>query len=163
MDTTMGLIDAYPLRSKKAENFKKIDSTVCFCDCAFIKDYNGIVQRITAPIDIRTCGSEKWYRINAIWDTGAMISCISRSMVQKLKLQPVEEGVGVSATGQTEILYYFLDVNLSDKIKFCEMKVAGFPMNRHDADFLIGMDIISKGNLSIDNSNGKTKVTFEIN
>ena len=40
-------------------------------------------------------------------------------------------------------------------------KVAGISMAGRDSDFVIGMDIISRGNLTVKNNNGKTELRFE--
>ena len=74
----------------------------------------------------------------------------------------MDTGVGISSIGQQDILYYIVYVCLSDDIVFKNMKIAGFPLENHNVDFIIGMDIISKGALTIRNNNGKTEVEFSI-
>lgn len=162
MDTVIGLIDIYPDRKEAESTYDGRESVVSFYDHIFMEEYDRLMQRLITRIEVNECGTEKSYRLKAIWDTGATVSCISSNMAQRMGLHPADNGIGVTPAGQMEIMYYFLDVRLSDAIKIQHVKAAGFPLERHDADFLIGMDIISKGSLGIRNENGKTAVTFEL-
>ena len=83
-------------------------------------------------------------------------------MARKLGLHPVDTGVGVSATGQQDITYYIVDICLSPEMVFRNVKIAGFPLENNNVDFIIGMDIISKGNLIVTNKEGKTEVKFTL-
>lgn len=125
-------------------------------------EYQKLAQRLTTLIDISACVEDApLIRVKTLWDTGARTSCISDKMARKMGLQPIDNGVGVTPAGQIDIYYYFVDVHISKNMVIHNVKVAGFPLERHDADFLIGMDIILKGNLSVRNSEGKTTITFE--
>lgn len=161
MDTRIGL---FSILEKEAETEFKLDGNIIFLDHLFTMEYQELIQRIMSDVDICACvdGAPK-HRTKAIWDTGALTSCISNKLARKMGLQVVDIGVGVTATGQAEIQYYFVDVHISDSMIIRNVKVAGFPLEKHDADFLIGMDIIKHGNFSICNSDGKTKITFEMN
>ena len=161
MVSIIGLLDAHPEPKRWNPHHKARKTVTSFCDRTFSEEYDGLTQRLTTQITVGKCGTDRRFRMNAIWDTGSMISCISEDMAYKMKLQPVESGVGITPAGQVEIMYYFLNVELSEGIKFRNVKVAGFPMKRHDADFLIGMDIISKGDFRVKNDNGRTVIIFE--
>ena len=76
-------------------------------------------------------------------------------------MKPVDSGVLATLTEQKEIVYYFLDIWLSKDILIPNVKVAGISMAGRDSDFVIGMDIISRGNLTVKNNNGKTELRFE--
>lgn len=158
MDTKIGL---FSIREK--DEALKLDGNVIFLNHLFTMEYENLVQRIISDVDICACidGSPK-HRIKAIWDTGALTSCISNKLARKMGLQVVDTGIGVTPTGQTEIQYYFVDVHISDDIIIPNVCVAGFPLENHDVNFLVGMDIITKGDLSIRNVEGKTKIEFRI-
>lgn len=159
MDTRIGL---FSVKEKEAE--MKSEGSVIFLDHLFTMEYSKLVQRIVTDVNVCACMDDApQYKTKAIWDTGALTSCISDTLVRKMGLQIVDTGIGVTATGQTDIQYYFLDVHISDSIIIQNLKVAGFPLKNHDADFLIGMDIIKYGNLNICNSDGRTKITFQMN
>lgn len=158
MDTRIGL---FSILEKGAES--KPEGNVIFLDHLFTMEYENLIQRIISDVDICVCtDNSPKHRIKAIWDTGALTSCISNKFARKMGLQVVDTGIGVTPTGQTEIQYYFVDVHISDDIIIPNVRVAGFPLENHDADFLIGMDIITKGDLSIRNVKGKTKIEFKI-
>lgn len=131
-------------------------------DHCYLMEYESHVNRLINPIDISACiDAAPRYRVNAAWDTGAINSCISEGMARKMGIQPATDGVGVTVSGQIDIHYYFIDVYLTDDVVFRNVKVAGFPLERHDVDFLIGMDVISKGNLQVKTADGRTTVLFE--
>lgn len=120
------------------------------------------VRRIITPICVGKCADgEPMHRVKAVWDTGSQISCISDRMARKLGLSTVDTGIGITATGKVNINYYEVDVEVSSQIAFPRVKVAGFLLENHDADFLIGMDIISKGNFCIMHED--EKMIFEFN
>lgn len=159
MDTCIGLFSKLDHAvDEKAED----ESQIVFLDHSFTMEYQKLMQRLTTSIDVSQCmENAPVFRVEAIWDTGSMTSGISNKMARKIGLQPIDNGVGVTPAGQIEILYYYVDVCISQGIVMENVKIAGFPLENHDADFLIGMDIISKGNLSIINAKGKTIITFE--
>lgn len=141
-----------------------IQRTESYTDCALTVQYSGLANRLTTSLDIRECTdtSERFQIDKALWDTGSSGSCISERMARKLGLHPVDTGVGVSATGQQDITYYIVDICLSPEMVFRNVKIAGFPLENNNVDFIIGMDIISKGNLSVTNKEGKTEVKFTL-
>lgn len=153
----VGLLDTCESRPEA-----EAESTQAYADGAITNRYDGIANRLITSLDIRECtdGAEG-FRINkALWDTGASSSCISERMARKLGLRPVDTGVGISTTGKQDITYYIVDIVLTPEMVFRNVKIAGFPLENHDVDFVIGMDIISKGTLVVKNDNGKTVVTF---
>lgn len=95
---------------------------------------------------------------DAIWDTGATNSVITQEVVDKC---------GLVATGMTEVHVvgavnqaetYLVNIALPNKVVFTNLRVAkgGIP----DADILIGMDIINKGDFSVTNCEGRTKFSY---
>ena len=156
----IGVIDT----KEKNRQYDDIEKTTVYANSIITNRYSGIINRLTTSLSIQECmdNAERFRIENALWDTGASSSCISEKMARNLGLRPVDTGVGISSIGQQDILYYIVDVCLSDDIVFKNMKIAGFPLENHNVDFIIGMDIISKGALTIRNNNGKTEVEFSI-
>lgn len=155
----IGLMDTKEKNRKQA-----VENVIVYADSMITDRYSGIANRLTTSLCIRECmdDAERFRIEHALWDTGASSSCISERMARKLGLRPVDTGIGISSIGQQDILYYIVDVCLSDDIIFKNMKIACFPLENHNVDFIIGMDIIAKGNLMIRNNNGKTEVEFSI-
>ncbi|SHK31292.1 retropepsin-like aspartic protease [Hespellia stercorisuis] len=159
MNTLIGLIET----DGQAADKKCLEKRQLKYDKNLVSaEYDKCIQRIVTAVDICMCTDDaQIYRIErSLWDTGSSTSCISEKLARKLGLLPIDTGVGVTPTGQLDISYYLLDIYLSNKVVFHNMKVAGFPLERHDVDFLIGMDIISKGDFNIRNSDGRTVFTF---
>jgi hypothetical protein len=88
-----------------------------------------------------------------LWDSGAMTCCIKKSLSDSLNLLPIDIAkdavmVGRPATDRDVVQ---LDVQVSDKIKFHELKVVVLPdEDMPSTDFIIGMNLINKGLMTID-------------
>ena len=127
-------------------------------------EYDEVVQRISTELDVSECNdSENLRRIKkAVWDTGSTTSCIADRLAGECGLRPVDTGIIITATGQAEVPIYMLDLHLSRDITIRNVKVFGSPMMNRDVEFLIGMDVISKGRFTVDSIEGKTTVSFTI-
>jgi len=99
--------------------------------------------------------------VRALWDTGATGSCISRGLAQHLGLKAVDmcqvSGVG----GVTASYVYLIDVLLPSGVEIPNVRVTEF-MDNGNFEIIIGMDIITLGDLAISNAGGKTTVSFRI-
>ena len=148
--------------TKETEEKDSPRGQASYCNQVYTMEYTERVQRLVTTISI-SAGMDGFAVFSiekAAWDTGSTQSCISETMARKLGLQPIDKGVGITASGDVEIPYYMADIYLTPDIVFRNMKICGFPMKMHDVDFLIGMDVISKGDFCVKNSDEKTIVTF---
>lgn len=82
-----------------------------------------------------------------IWDTGATGSVITRSVVDRLKLQPVDRVHVNTANGVRESDVYLVNILLPSNVGFQGLLVTEGDIS--GADVLIGMDIICLGDLAI--------------
>lgn len=123
--------------------------------------YEKGIPRIKSKIDLMVAHDDSIYEIDALWDTGASMSFINEKLARKLKLIPVDTGKVVTINGSKEAVYYIVDVALSGDIVFRNLKVCGAQANREDIEFIIGMDIISKGDFSIKNNSTGMVMEFE--
>ena len=97
---------------------------------------------------------------NAIWDTGATGSVISQRVVDELGLHPTGF-IPVHHAGGCDLSpWYKVNIMLPNNVGFSEIKVTQAKLT--SADVLIGMDIISLGDFSITNVNGKTTFSFRV-
>ena len=99
--------------------------------------------------------SNKW---KAVWDTGATKTCISQNVVDQLNLVPIGKTKTSTAGGIIECNTYCVDIILPNKVAANKIVVYGVKLT--DCDLLIGMDIISYGDFTISNYNGKTIFSF---
>ncbi len=159
MNILTGLLDLD--ECKRVPKMGEIKKEVIICDHTIVEKYDELSQRLSTEIEVADCTGNEWYRMKGVWDTGSMISVISKEKAAKMKLQPVDVGICVGITGTEEMPYYFTDVRLSSDIVIRNIRVGGATLRNHDVDFLIGLDIISRGQFSVRNDNGKTVVKFE--
>jgi predicted aspartyl protease len=97
--------------------------------------------------------------VNAIWDTGATHSVITPEVAQKLNLYPIDEIkiVGVNSEGIAQISIVHIALPNSVLLQTRRVTIANIG---GDADMLIGMDIISRGDFLICNADNKTTFSF---
>lgn len=127
--------------------------------------YGGRVRHITTPCGVTCDGDAKKHpdgygQYIAIWDTGAAITTISERVVKQLGLNAASSGVVNHVGGRSTYNTYFVDLLLPDGIAVQSLKVMDGVLN--GCDVLVGMDIISMGNLAISNLNGETTLSFQI-
>ena len=97
----------------------------------------------------------------AIWDTGATGTVITSKVVNDLGLKPTGFVTLNHAGGSDRVNTYLVNVYLPNKIcvvgvQVIEAKLSG------NTEMLIGMDIISLGDFSVTNFQGKTCFTFRM-
>jgi hypothetical protein len=95
----------------------------------------------------------------AVWDTGASRSCISRRVVEACGLSPAGRATIAGHKGEFKSDVYRVNILLPNSIVFTNVLVSGL---QHVAcgEAIIGMDIISQGDLAISNVNGRTLFSF---
>ncbi len=118
-------------------------------------------SEISTPLFVRKHGdSALEYPAKAVWDTGATSSMISAALARKLTLAPTGTIQIAGVHGVQNARCYSVDIVFGNKFMIPSVKVSeasdfgGF-------DMLVGMDIISKGKMVIDGTDGKLKVCFQ--
>lgn len=96
----------------------------------------------------------------ALWDTGATGTVITKKIVADLGLKQIGITKVFHGDGSTDQPVYYINITLPHRVGFSyvratEGKLTGF-------DVLVGMDIITKGDFAITNSDGKTTFSFRI-
>ncbi|MHB9012398.1 MAG: aspartyl protease family protein [Ignavibacteriaceae bacterium] len=113
-----------------------------------VSSNTGIITRlkISNPYDGRTI------TVKALWDTGCSDSSISSSVVERLRLEPIGDRIQMtSAVGFHWQHHYKVNLNFDNNNFIKNFTVLDFP-RVDDVEFLIGMDLILKGRLLIENS-----------
>lgn len=127
---------------------------------AFTVKYNGrIVNQLMTQISIHCEG--KSFVTNALWDTGATGTCISRNVVHNLSLIPTGITNIRTPSGQSERKTYLIDLTLPNNVRINGVKAIDSEIGDQGLDVLIGMDIMSMGDFSVCNKN-ETIFTFRI-
>jgi hypothetical protein len=100
--------------------------------------------------------TNKYY---GVWDTGASRTVISSKVVGDLGLKPTGKAITHTANGTTEASTYFINIVLPNKSGISGLRVTEGKLPS-GVDVLVGMDIISTGDFSITNTEGKTCISF---
>lgn len=102
----------------------------------------------------------------AVWDTGATNTVISRRIVQELALKPSGRttcrvvGSGDQEIHEYETETFYVNVYLPNRVMITGVRVSEGSVA--GVDVLIGMDIITSGDLAVTNYNGQTWWTFRV-
>lgn len=96
----------------------------------------------------------------ALWDTGSTFSGISHELAERIGLAARDAGPSETAGGKIVTVDYFATLLLAEDFCFPCVHMLEFP-SAAGFDVIIGMDIISGGNLLISNRNNRTMLRFE--
>lgn len=97
----------------------------------------------------------------AIWDTGATNSVITKKVVDALNLVPTGQTEVHTAGGAHLMNTYLVNITLPGNVMIQGVRVT--EANIADGvDVLIGMDIITMGDFSVTNFEGKTVMSFRM-
>ena len=126
----------------------------------FSVQYPNIVRSIVTPGEIyNPVTGKKVLCNNFVWDTGATKSALNMRIVKQLKLSSLSLEK-ISGVLQEEYRpNYLIDVGLPNKVKVSNLNAVGLDIG---CDFLIGMDIISKGIFSFVLKDGKSLFSFSL-
>lgn len=95
----------------------------------------------------------------AVWDTGATGTVVTQAVVDDLGLKPIGLVECHTANGSKQCSVYMVCLMLPNGIN---VDVRGTEGTLEGFDVLIGMDVITLGDFSITNLNGKTTMSFRI-
>jgi len=135
---------------------------------SFTYTYSAIVRDLKTPClvslpinpKLPKSPSSKPFKFTALWDTGATSTVISKSVATALNLTPIGKGMSYHAGGSSQVNVYMISIMLPNKVLFHSQEVIEAELN--GCDILIGMDIITTGDFSISNFEGKTTFSFRI-
>src|ERR1700683_3442702 len=113
---------------------------------------------IAAAFDPKVGPQPLMREYQAIWDTGATNSCVSQKVIDECGLKP---------SGQVQVFGVHSD-QLSDTFLVCiglpnQMGIPSLRVTKgqlKNVDVLIGMDVITRGDLAVTNLNGNTVFSF---
>lgn len=129
----------------------------------------GISRSIIIPVivcqSVKLCKKFNLEKIEAdvlaLVDTGATNSSISNKLADGIGLKTIEQ-CRVDAAGGSHISnVYSIDVFLRNMVSFSNIRSTEFVENDM-FDIIIGMDIITQGDLAITNHDNRTVVSFRV-
>jgi len=127
----------------------------------FRKQYDTQAEAIITPCVFITTDQLRRLRTDsAVWDTGSTATIISSRLAKQLNAKAYSKGsmsgIGGEAEGDTYLLHVLLPTG--DAVTYVE--VYETPLEDYDA--IIGMDLITLGNMHLDSIGGKTTFTFSL-
>lgn len=101
--------------------------------------------------------------VRALWDTGATGSVITPEQARRLGLIPASQKQVMGVHGPRLQNVYLVDIYLwPERIRIAAVEVTESGDHKHDFDIIIGMDVITLGDLAITSAEGKTALSFRI-
>lgn len=98
----------------------------------------------------------------ALWDTGATRTCISLNVAKDLGLIPTGKRNIQTPSGKGVVNTYLVSITLPNNVHLEDVEVCDSAIGEQGIGVLIGMDIITRGDFSVSNYNGKTMFSFRI-
>ena len=140
---------------------------------AFTKVHDGIAPNIFTNAgvcelslleesEILSSNDARFQWRKALWDTGATQSCISDRMATDLALEIVGFVEISSAVGVHRVPVYCANLVLPNNLVLQEMELIQFTYTDDDCDLIVGMDIMTQGDVAITNAEGQTVFSFRI-
>ena len=135
---------------------------------AFSVNFHGRVNELKTPCRISTAFTppadspppfDQYREFNAVWDTGAQCTVISQNVVDQCQLQPVGMGFLIDANGNKQETHVY-DTSLQLLNGVIVTYIPTLQAAPGNCDVLIGMDIITLGDLAISNYKGETVMSF---
>lgn len=99
-------------------------------------------------------------KCDALWDTGATISCITDRIAVALKLPPEGFFEIYHAQGSSTVPFYHVNLGLPNGETVEGVLVSQAVLK--GCDVIIGMDIINKGDFAVTNRDGITVFSFRM-
>ena len=96
----------------------------------------------------------------ALWDTGASKSMVSADLATQLALVPVGSQVVQHAGGSSPSNTYLVNFRLMNDVRMLGALVTEFPTITGAFGCIVGMDVISVGDLAISHHGGRTTMSF---
>ncbi len=94
----------------------------------------------------------------AIWDTGATGTVISQKVINECGLKQIGIAEVYTANDKRLSPVYLASIFLPNRVYFPQLRVTEGTIS--EADVLIGMDIITRGDFAVTNSDGRTTFSY---
>lgn len=124
---------------------------------------NTYVNRLVTPVTIINPITKQEIKAKGIWDTGATNSAILDKTSKILDLCPLSIVEVIGVHGKKKVFLYNIIVRLNNEnieIPVHANECTALDETDSDICLLIGMDVITRGDLAITNFNNQTVLTF---
>lgn len=135
---------------------------------SFTASYKRMVNRLRNQVHIwkpfiseKPRNDAKFRTYTALWDTGATNTVITKRVVRECGLKPTGMAEVHHVGGSEIVNTYLISIFLPSQVGFRELRVTE-GKDVLGGDVLIGMDVISQGDLAVSNYDKKTVFSFRI-
>ena len=135
---------------------------------SFTTSYKRMVNRLRNQVHIgkpliseEPSNDAKLRTYTALWDTGATNTVITQRVVRECGLKPTGMAEVHHVGGSEIVNTYLISILLPSQVGFRELR-ATEGKDVLGGDVLIGMDVISQGDLAVSNYDKKTVFSFRI-
>jgi predicted aspartyl protease len=120
----------------------------------------GRLPFLQSDVEIFPADEKTSFKTKAIWDTGATGTVITQEVIDALNLES-SGTVRTNTASESNVLTntYYVDIKLPNNLTITMIRVSRGNI-AEGVGCLIGMDIITLGDLSITNLDGKTSMSF---
>ena len=101
------------------------------------------------------------YWTSGLWDTGSTGCLITADLAERLELKPIDRVIVYHHDGESQEYVYLIFLYLPSK-HFTEVKATACHTNLATFEFIVGMDVISQGDLAISHANNRTFFSFQL-
>ena len=129
--------------------------------CLRIEYFTEPEMILNYPVHCFTTNLPQRKSYNGIWDTGSSRTIISQKVVNDLQLTSVgtTQVKQLQVKGEVVREVFLMNIALAPHIIFSNVRV-GLVLLPPGFDVILGLDIITRGNFSLSQKNGKTIVDF---
>ncbi|EGN55852.1 hypothetical protein PRBRB14_02260 [Hallella multisaccharivorax DSM 17128] len=129
-------------------------------DNVFIYNIGKEPLSIVTPLRVYNNLTKSSMVVNALWDTGASQSLVSERIVNELGLEEASEMHSATANGNMRRMTTLCFALPGDRDYMAYVEAAILPDAIGAAEFVIGLDIITMGNLLFEQVSGDTILKF---
>jgi len=140
------------------EKLRRLKMSIAFTSTSPQRELALITEiELINPID-----SQLRCKAFALWDTGSSVCLITKKIADKLNLiSRFTREANFIGEKTIDLDSYLINLILPNNINVPNLEILNWPNPRREGiDILIGMDIISQGDFTISNFEGKTKFGF---
>lgn len=121
-----------------------------------------ITNRIKTSVKVTNIKTGKVIETMGVWDTGAQCSVIRNDLAKAIGLETIGMKTIIGVQSKEDRPYYYANVKLNNEQISLDINITDVDAFSSDSSegMLIGMDVISQGDFSISNFQGKTTMTF---
>lgn len=131
---------------------------------ALSQKFAGLARCITTEVELVNPFTGERLLTHGIWDTGATNSVVTKGSAERLGLKPITRAVVRGVHGEREVNVYYVEIRLGGGRIVMKAQVSECDELSDDLSngMLVGMDIISHGDLCITHPDGCTVMSFMV-